>query len=158
MRVLENSEVTLGSFFQGWLHLPEGGGSKDLPSIKSPSRPSALLLFSDLPQTKILILSVKFKFGHCANKPHDAVEISWTDSGKSLAGSPVSCFCSEPFSSLSCVSVLLSFHGVLADVSWTVLRERLTHRADCHPLTFVKGEGNCGILTSREHANHVTVL
>lgn len=60
--------------------------SKDLPSIKSPSRPSAVLLFSDLPQTKIVVLSVKFKFGHCANKPHDAAEISWTISGKSLAG------------------------------------------------------------------------
>lgn len=58
--------------------------SKDLPSIKSHSRPSTVL-FSDLPQTKILILSVKFKLGHCASKPHDAAEISWTDSGKSLA-------------------------------------------------------------------------
>lgn len=116
------------------------GRSKDLPSIKSPSRPSAVLLFSDLPQTKILILSVKFKLGHCANKPHDAAEISWTDSGKSLAGIK-DCFLLlfRTFLKPSGISMLLSFHKVLADVRWAFLLQTVIHRVS--PFVFCKGGG-----------------
>lgn len=51
--------------------------------VKSLPWPSVLPLFSDLPQTKTIILFVKFMVGHCARAPHDSGKIFRNDYGKS---------------------------------------------------------------------------
>lgn len=134
--------------------------SKDLPRIKSHSRPSSVLLVSDLPQTKILILSVKFKFGHCASQPHDAAEISWTDAGKSLANITDSLL--FLFRASLKPQLYLWAFKFPQGLSWRQVScsalESDTQSWVSPFFLFVRGEDNYGLLTSRENANCVTVL
>ena len=83
--VLGNPEVNISSFYQGLILTPPelSEGDERFTQLKSFPWPSGLPLFSDLPQTKTIILFVKFTASHCARVPLYSGKIFRNDYGKS---------------------------------------------------------------------------